>query len=95
MGGVPSFSAKQEDEARRLITLVDVCYDWQARLVLHAHAPRDALFSALSAGAGADGGGAPRGELQWMVRRCLSRLAEMTGERGGRLARTAAVDAAA
>lgn len=90
---VPAFSGKQEDEARRFVTLVDVCYDWQMRLVVHASAPREHLFDGLRAeaasafGGGGDaagvtaGDGRTRGELAWMISRCTSRLVEMTGGR--------------
>lgn len=81
VGGVPALCARREDEARRLITLVDVCYDWQVRLVLHAEVPREELFAALRAQpAGGGGGGPPQGELEWMITRCQSRLVEMAGE---------------
>jgi len=73
---VPALSRRTAEEARRLITLVDVCYDAQLRLVLHTLPPREQLFAALRDGEGRD---APaEGELSWMISRCMSRLSEMT-----------------
>jgi predicted ATPase len=90
--GVPRLGSKTADEARRLITLVDVCYDEHVRLVLHADAPRAELFAALSHGG--EGVDPAAGELRWMISRCLSRLAQMTaapeddaGEKAEALAR--------
>jgi cell division protein ZapE len=76
---VPALGPKAADEARRLITLVDVCYDEHVRLVIHSRAPREAIFAALRDGvAGPEGAAAAEGELRWMITRCMSRLAEMT-----------------
>ena len=36
--------ANGKNEARRLITLIDACYETKARVVLNAHAPIDLLF---------------------------------------------------
>ena len=79
LAAVPALGPKGADAARRLITLVDVCYDEHVRLVLHCRTPREALFAALRDGvAGRDGAPAAEGELRWMITRCMSRLAEMT-----------------
>jgi predicted ATPase len=51
---VPALSQKSAEEARRLITLVDVCYDEHTRIVLHSLGPREQLFSALRDGRGGE-----------------------------------------
>eukprot|EP00966_Prymnesium_polylepis_P039425 914666-Prymnesium_polylepis.2 len=49
MAGVPQLSLNEATELRRLINLVDTCYDGRVLLVLSAAQPMDALFKATGA----------------------------------------------
>ncbi|MDP5035260.1 MAG: AFG1/ZapE family ATPase, partial [Alishewanella sp.] len=44
MDRVPQLDANLHDEARRFVTLIDVCYESRTRLVLAAKVPLDELF---------------------------------------------------
>jgi len=44
MDDVPQLDANHLDEARRFVTLIDVCYETRTRLVLAANVPLDELF---------------------------------------------------
>jgi protein AFG1 len=46
---VPQLDANHLDEARRFVTLIDVCYESRTRLVLAANVPLDELFVDFSA----------------------------------------------
>ena len=63
---VPLLAADRRNEARRLVTLIDVLYDHRVNLVVSAAGPPDALYPD-----GADAG---------MFRRAASRLMEMQGD---------------
>jgi cell division protein ZapE len=66
VSNVPTFSAQQDDAARRFIALVDEFYDRSVKLVVSAAAPADALY---------------RGErLAFAFERTASRLTEMQSE---------------
>jgi cell division protein ZapE len=63
VSGVPMFTTKMEDQARRFISLVDEFYDRNVKLILSAAAPVDQLY---------------RGErLAFEFARTRSRLLEM------------------
>jgi predicted ATPase len=53
--GVPAFSLRQRDEARRFVTLVDALYDAGTRLWMTAALPGDKLFFKLLASAAESG----------------------------------------
>ncbi len=60
---------RQDDSVRRLIALVDECYDRRVPLYIEADVPLDELYTS--------------GALTFPFRRTLSRLTEMQSERFG------------
>jgi cell division protein ZapE len=63
ISGVPQFDARQEDQARRFVSLVDEFYDRRVKLVLSADAAVDALYAGK--------------RLEFEFERTTSRLVEM------------------
>lgn len=63
VSGVPELTARQEDQARRFIALVDEFYDRRVKLILSASEAVDSLYSG--------------GRLQFEFERTRSRLIEM------------------
>jgi len=85
--GVPQLSLNEATELRRLINLVDTCYDGRVLLVLSAAQPMDALFKATGADSHTDKFGdvignivQESGDESFAFTRTLSRLQEMRSE---------------
>ena len=63
ISNVPCLRAGMEDQARRFVNLVDVCYDANLKVIISAEVPLLDLY--------------PGGQLDFVFRRTLSRLQEM------------------
>ena len=63
ISNVPCLRAGMEDQARRFVNLVDVCYDANLKVIISAEVPLLELYSG--------------GQLDFVFRRTLSRLQEM------------------
>ena len=63
ISNVPCLKAGMEDQARRFVNLVDVCYDANLKLIMSAEVPLLELYAG--------------GQLDFVFRRTLSRLQEM------------------
>jgi len=63
ISNVPCLRAGMEDQARRFVNLVDVCYDASLKVIISAEVPLLELYSG--------------GQLDFVFRRTLSRLQEM------------------
>ena len=63
ISNVPCFRAGMDDQARRFVNLVDVCYDANLKVIISAEVPLLELYSG--------------GQLDFVFRRTLSRLQEM------------------
>ena len=66
ISGVPKFVDNMDDQARRFIYLVDVCYEYRVKLVLCAEVPLDQLYTT--------------GALAFEFLRTVSRLIEMQSQ---------------
>jgi len=63
ISNVPRLGVEMEDQARRFVNLVDVCYDANLKVIISAEVPLLELYSG--------------GQLDFVFRRTLSRLQEM------------------
>lgn len=63
ISNVPCLRAGMEDQARRFVNLVDVCYDANLKVIMSAEVPLASLYAG--------------GQLDFVFRRTLSRLQEM------------------
>ncbi len=64
--GIPQLSAEKRNEAKRLVTLIDVLYEYNVRLICTAEVPAQVLYT--------------EGDGAFEFRRTVSRLIEMQSE---------------
>lgn len=66
VSGIPKMRPEDRNEARRLVTFIDACYEHKANVICSADAPPDELYV--------------KGVGEFEFRRCASRLVEMQAE---------------
>jgi len=66
ISGIPVLRPEDRNEARRLVTCIDACYEHKANVICSADAPPEALYV--------------KGVGEFEFRRCASRLIEMQAE---------------